>query len=104
VAIIGAVSLAAKRGIVIRDPAILERLDTCRTAIFDKTGTLTYGTPSLTDVTLLGDLTEAEVLTLAASLEIYSKHPLAMAVVQAAKDRSLALLEVLELDDYRAAP
>ena len=41
VAIIGAVSLAAKRGIVIRDPAILERLDTCRTAIFDKTGTLT---------------------------------------------------------------
>ena len=97
VAIIGAVSLAAKRGIVIRDPAILERLDTCRTAIFDKTGTLTYGTPSLTDVTLLGDLTEAEVLTLAASLEIYSKHPLAMAVVQAAKDRSLALLEVLTL-------
>ena len=48
VAIIGAVSLAAKRGIVIRDPAILERLDTCRTAIFDKTGTLTYGTPHLT--------------------------------------------------------
>jgi heavy metal translocating P-type ATPase len=94
VAIIGAVSLAAKRGIVIRDPAILERLDTCRTAIFDKTGTLTYGTPRLTDVILLGRLAEADVLALAASLEGYSKHPLAAAVVQAAADRSLRLLEV----------
>jgi heavy metal translocating P-type ATPase len=94
VAIIGAVSLAAKRGIVIRDPAILERLDTCRTAIFDKTGTLTYGTPRLTDVILLGRLSEAEVLALAASLEGYSKHPLAAAVVQAAADRSVRLLEV----------
>ena len=97
VAIIGAVSLAAKRGIVIRDPAILERLDTCRTAIFDKTGTLTYGTPTLTDVVLVGRLTEAEVLALAASLEGYSKHPLAAAVVRAAADRSIRLLEVEQL-------
>ena len=97
VAIIGAVSLAAKRGIVIRDPAILERLDTCRTAIFDKTGTLTYGTPSLTDVVLLGSLSEADVLALAASLETYSKHPLAAAVVEAAASRSIRLLEVESL-------
>jgi heavy metal translocating P-type ATPase len=97
VAIIGAVSLAAKRGIVIRDPAILERLDTCRTAIFDKTGTLTYGTPTLTDVMLMGQLTEADVLSLAASLEGYSKHPLAAAVVQAAADRSIRLFEVEQL-------
>ena len=97
VAIIGAVSLAAKRGIVIRDPAILERLDTCRTAIFDKTGTLTYGTPHLTDVVLVGTLSEADVLALAASLEGYSKHPLAAAVVQAAAERSIRLLEVEEL-------
>jgi P-type E1-E2 ATPase len=88
------VSLAAKRGIVIRDPAILERLDTCRTAIFDKTGTLTYGEPSLTDVVLLGALTRADVLSLAASLETYSKHPLSAAVVQAAAEESLRLLEV----------
>ena len=97
VAIIGAVSLAAKRGIVIRDPAILERLDTCRTAIFDKTGTLTYGTPTLIDIALVGRLGEAEVLALAASLEGYSKHPLAAAVVQAAADRSIRLLEVEQL-------
>lgn len=97
VAIIGAVSLAAKRGIVIRDPAILERLDTCRTAIFDKTGTLTYGAPTLTDVVAVGRMPEADVLALAASLEGYSKHPLAAAVVQAAADRSIRLLQVEEL-------
>ncbi|MCE9631812.1 MAG: heavy metal translocating P-type ATPase [Planctomycetia bacterium] len=97
VAIIGAVSLAAKRGIVIRDPAILERLDTCRTAIFDKTGTLTYGTPRLTDVLPIGRLPEADVLALAASLEAYSKHPLAAAVTAAAGERGIRLLEVEEL-------
>ena len=43
VAIIGAISLAAKRSIIIRDPAVLERIDGCRTIILDKTGTLTYG-------------------------------------------------------------
>ena len=94
VAIIGAVSLAAKRGIVIRDPAILERLDTCRTAIFDKTGTLTYGTPQLTEVLTIGQHSESEALALAASLESYSKHPLAAAVTEAAAERGLRLLEV----------
>ena len=49
VAIIGAISLAARRGIIIKDPAVLEKIDTCRTAIFDKTGTLTYGQPKLTE-------------------------------------------------------
>ena len=49
VAIIGSVSLAARRGIIIKDPAVLEKVDTCRTAIFDKTGTLTYGEPPLTE-------------------------------------------------------
>ena len=94
VAIIGAVSLAARRGIVIRDPAILERLDSCRTAIFDKTGTLTYGAPSVTDVLPLGHSSVDEVLALAASLETYSKHPLASAVVQAADARGLDRQEV----------
>jgi heavy metal translocating P-type ATPase len=97
VAIIGAVSLAAKRGIVIRDPSILERLDTCRIAIFDKTGTLTYGTPKLTEVATFDGWHEADLLALAASLETYSKHPLAAAVVEAAADRSVRLLEVEEL-------
>ena len=97
VAIIGAVSLAAKRGIVIRDPAILERLDTCRTAIFDKTGTLTYGTPHLTEVLAVGSLASAEALALAASLETYSKHPLAAAITASAAEQGLRLMEVEEL-------
>ena len=97
VAIIGAVSLAAKRGIVIRDPAILERLDTCRTAIFDKTGTLTYGTPHLTEVLTVGSLGSAEALALAASLETYSKHPLAAAITASAAEQGLRLMEVEEL-------
>jgi cation transport ATPase len=69
----------------------LERLDGCRTFIFDKTGTLTYGKPVLTDVTLCGPLTRGEVLSLAASVEQYSKHPLAAAVVTAARDLGVAL-------------
>ena len=97
VAIIGAVSLAAKRGIVIRDPAILERLDTCRTAIFDKTGTLTYGTPHLTEVLTVSSLASAEALALAASLETYSKHPLAAAITSSAAEQGLRLMEVEEL-------
>jgi heavy metal translocating P-type ATPase len=97
VAIIGAVSLAAKRGIVIRDPAILERLDSCRTAVFDKTGTLTYGRPQLTDIVPLANQSAADVLALAASLEAYSKHPLAGAVRQAARDRGLTLFDVHSL-------
>jgi len=91
VAIIGGVSLAARRGIVIRDPAVLERLDSCRTVIFDKTGTLTYGRPVLTEVVLAGGLPREEALFLAASVEQYSKHPLAAAVVAAARDAGLAL-------------
>ena len=91
VAIVGAVSLAAKRGIVVRDPAVLERLDSCRTMIFDKTGTLTYGRPALTDVALVGGSSRDAVLALAAGLEAYSKHPLAAPVVEAARQRGLPL-------------
>jgi P-type E1-E2 ATPase len=49
VAIIGAISLCARRAIIIKNPGVLERIATCRTAIFDKTGTLTYGRPRLTE-------------------------------------------------------
>ncbi len=103
VAIIGAVSLAAKRGIVIRDPAILERLDTCRIAIFDKTGTLTYGAPQLTEAISVGDHSSDDVLSAAASLETYSKHPLASAVVKAAESRGLPLSSVEEVAERPGA-
>ncbi len=91
VAIIGAVSLAARRGIIIKDPAVLEKVGTCRTAIFDKTGTLTYGQPQLTELIPAPSWDEREVLALVASLERYSKHPLAGAVLDAAHKAAIPL-------------
>ena len=84
VALIGAVSLAARRGIIVKDPAVLERVGKCTVAIFDKTGTLTYGKPSLADLVVAPGFDRADVLTLVAGLERYSKHPLAGAVLDAA--------------------
>jgi heavy metal translocating P-type ATPase len=91
VAIIGAVSLAARRGIVIKDPAVLEKVGTCRTALFDKTGTLTYGRPQLTELLLADGWERREVLGLVAGLERYSKHPLAGAVLEAAHKAGVVL-------------
>lgn len=93
VAIIGSVSLAARRGIIIKDPAVLEKIDTCRIAIFDKTGTLTYGTPKLTEVLPADGFTRDETLAAVASLERYSRHPLAAAMLDAAAESKLPLLE-----------
>lgn len=93
VAIIGSVSLAARRGIIIKDPAVLEKIDTCRTAIFDKTGTLTYGQPKLTEVLAGPGFKDGEVLGLVASLERYSKHPLASAILEAARAAGISLLD-----------
>ncbi len=91
VAIIGSISLAARRSIIIKNPAVLEQITTCRTAIFDKTGTLTYGEPKLTEQLVVPGFAQKEVLGLAASLELYSKHPLARAIVGAANAEGLAL-------------
>ncbi len=91
VAIISAISVAAARGIIIKDPMVLERLPTCRTAIFDKTGTLTYGQPQLSDIDTADSVTKEQVLQKVASLEQYSKHPLAQAVLKATKDANLTL-------------
>ena len=97
VAIIGSISLAAKRGIIIRDPAVLERIDGCRTIILDKTGTLTYGQPTLTERTVAPRADDRRVLLLAASLERYSKHPLAAPILASAERLGLRLLDASEL-------
>jgi heavy metal translocating P-type ATPase len=99
VGIIGAISLSARRGIIIKDPAVLEKIDTCRTAIFDKTGTLTYGQPKLTEIVPSPGLAEKDVLTLVASLERYSKHPLAGAILEAARRQGLALRDASEIEE-----
>ena len=99
VAIIGAISLSARRGIIIKDPAVLEKIDTCRTAIFDKTGTLTYGEPKLTELIPSPEFTEEEVLRLVASIERYSKHPLSGAILEAAEGRRLVLNEAAQVSE-----
>lgn len=85
VAVIGAISLSARRGIIIKNPAVLEQIDRCRTLIFDKTGTLTYGKPTLSEILCAPGFTKEQVLQAVASLERYSKHPLSRAVLEAAQ-------------------
>ncbi len=97
VTIISSISLAARREIIIKNPAILETIGTCRTAIFDKTGTLTYGRPSLTSLIPGKNQSEQDVLTLTASLERYSKHPLSGAIIKAAEKAGLSLLSVTNI-------
>jgi len=99
VAIIGSISLAARRSIVIRDPAVLEQIGNCRTMIFDKTGTLTYGKPTLVSQLVAKGFDQSTVLRLAASLEQYSKHPLASAVLEAAHKAGLNLSAVERLQE-----
>ncbi len=99
VAILGAISLAARRAIIIKDPALLERIDTCRTFIFDKTGTLTYGRPALTGIVTAAEVSRHEALEWAASLEQFSKHPLAAAVLATAEAEGVALAPILEVSE-----
>ncbi|RUL85298.1 heavy metal translocating P-type ATPase [Tautonia sociabilis] len=98
VGIIGAISLAARRGIIIKDPAVLEAIDTCRTAIFDKTGTLTYGAPRLTEILPAPGYDEEEVLRLVGSLERYSKHPLSGAILAEARRRG-GLVDAAQVEE-----
>ncbi|HEY8034568.1 MAG TPA: heavy metal translocating P-type ATPase [Methylobacter sp.] len=99
VTVISSISLAARREIIIKNPAILETIGICRTAIFDKTGTLTYGRPSLTALIPGEGHNEQEVLMLVASLERYSKHPLSRAIVSAAEKSALSLLSVTNITE-----
>jgi cation transport ATPase len=93
IAIISSISLCARRAIIVKSPVVLEQIAGCRTAIFDKTGTLTYGEPALTEQLVATGFDAKEVLTLVASLERYSKHPLSRAILAAAKAKSLTLPE-----------
>jgi heavy metal translocating P-type ATPase len=99
VAVIGAISLSARRGIIIKNPAVLEQIDRCRTLIFDKTGTLTYGRPSLSEIICAPKFAKDEVLRVAASLEHYSKHPLSRAILEAAKNGNLPVELVSEISE-----
>ena len=99
VAVIGAISLSARRGIIIKNPAVLEQIDRCRTLIFDKTGTLTYGKPAVSEILCAPGFTNEQVLQAVASLERYSKHPLSRAVLDAAQDAHLPADPVSDISE-----
>ena len=88
-AILAGVAQAARNGVLVKGGAHLENLGRLRAIAFDKTGTITQGKPEMTDLITLGALDAGEVLRLAAAVESRSAHPLAQAVVRAAKARRL---------------
>ncbi len=91
VALVSGLSAAARRGIVVKNGGVLERLARCSTVLLDKTGTLTAGQPAVTAIVPAGALPPEEILALAASLDQASGHVLATAVVRAAAERGCLL-------------
>jgi Cu2+-exporting ATPase len=83
-------SVAARAGILVKDRLALERMRSIDTVLFDKTGTLTKGRPALSGITATG-IAEDDLLALAASAEAESEHPLARAIVDAARERGLVV-------------
>src|SRR5207237_4768521 len=92
------VGRGAQAGILIRNAEALERFEKIDTLVIDKTGTLTEGRPAMTSIRPAPGFDETELLRLAASLERGSEHPLADAILRAAKDRNLSLSEASGFD------
>ena len=92
------VGRGAQTGVLIKNAEALERLEKIDTLVVDKTGTLTEGRPAVTDIMTVDEWEENEVLRLAASLERGSEHPLADAILRAAKDRKLNLESATDFD------
>lgn len=100
-AMLASIGAGARQGLLIKGGKYLEALASADVLLIDKTGTLTLGRPEITDIIPLNGLKEGEVLSLAASAERYSEHPLAEAVRAAAKARGLM---VLQPDRFEAMP
>jgi Cu+-exporting ATPase len=92
------VGRGAGLGVLIKNAEALERFEKVDTLVIDKTGTLTEGRPKVTDIKTVDGIEEAEFLRLAATLERASEHPLAHAIVEAAKERSLPLGDAADFD------
>jgi Cu+-exporting ATPase len=92
------VGRGAQAGVLIKNAEALERMEKVDTIVIDKTGTLTEGKPAVTAIVTADGFDEGEVLSLAASVEAASEHPLAVAIVAAAKARGLKLSPVEDFD------
>lgn len=98
ISITTAAGRGAQAGVLIKDAEALERMAAVDTLTVDKTGTLTMGRPKLTDTVVLGDVTEADLLSLAAALERGSEHPLAEAIVEGAQAQGAPRQEAADFD------
>ncbi|WP_315918360.1 heavy metal translocating P-type ATPase [Mesorhizobium sp. SP-1A] len=96
--IMTATGRGAHAGVLVKDAAALERLAAVNMLVVDKTGTLTEGKPKLTDVAAEKDISEDELLALAAGLEKASEHPLAEAIVAGARERGLTVPEAADFE------
>ena len=96
-ALLIATSKGAKQGILIKGGEYLEKIHKANVVIFDKTGTLTYGKPKISDIIIFSKNDESSILSLVASLERLSNHPLAQVIVDEAIKRKL---ELSELDHF----
>ena len=101
VSLVTAIGRGAQAGVLIKDAAALERLAGANTLLIDKTGTLTEGRPRVVALAPADGFSEADLLTLAAAAESSSEHPLARAIVAAAREGGLALPPV---SDFSATP
>ncbi|MCS7051955.1 MAG: HAD-IC family P-type ATPase, partial [Thermomicrobium sp.] len=91
-ALVATIGRAARRGVLIKGGAVIERLARADVVLLDKTGTLTLGRPTVTDVIALdGLLSEEELVRLAATAERYAEHPIAEAIRAAARERGLPI-------------
>ncbi|HQU69626.1 MAG TPA: heavy metal translocating P-type ATPase [Albidovulum sp.] len=90
--IASALSTGARRGMLMKGGAVIEAAAKVSRVAFDKTGTLTHGRPMVTDVVTFGTTTEAELLAVAAGVETGSSHPLAVAILNKAKEAAVAVL------------
>jgi Cu+-exporting ATPase len=98
ISITTAAGRGAQAGVLIKDAEALERMAAVDTLIVDKTGTLTMGKPRLTDTVALGDVPEADLLSLAAALERGSEHPLAEAIVEGAETQGAMRQDAADFD------
>ena len=94
------VGRGAQAGILIKDAEALEQLEKVDTLVVDKTGTLTMGKPAVIAVATAGTLDEDQLLRISASLERSSEHPLAEAIVQAARDKGLLIVEASDFQSF----
>jgi len=92
------VGRGAQIGVLIKNAVALEQMEAIDTLVVDKTGTLTEGRPSVVDIRTVNGFVEADLLRLAASIERASEHPLAKAIVTAAGERAIELVEPQAID------